>query len=164
MFTRSSAGWCRLVWAVALGGCTPLGLWVYDDPVVTVSQITLQFGEGRASESPVLVAIDLKNGNDYPISTRRVELSLRLDGIPIGDIRRDSAMELVRDMVATMALPVALTRKTSAYQLRSLGSGTHTFAVRGHATFRTPMGTRKVPFAQEGSMIFGVRPQVSSGN
>ncbi|HEY9013740.1 MAG TPA: LEA type 2 family protein, partial [Gemmatimonadales bacterium] len=111
-----------------------------------------------------LVALDLKNGNDYTVSTRRVELSLRLDGIPIGDISRDSAMELMNDTVSTMALPLALSRKTSPDKLRSLGSGTHTFAVRGRATFQTPIGTRKVRFAQEGSLIFGVRSGVNSGS
>lgn len=164
MVKKSSAGWCHLAWVLVLGSCTPLGLWLYEDPVVTVSQITLQFGEGTASESPVLVALDLKNANDYTVSTQRVELSLRLDGIPIGDIRRDSAMDLLNDTVSTMALPVALSSKTSPDKLRSLGSGTHTFAVRGRATFQTPIGTRKVRFAQEGSLIFGVRPGVNSGS
>lgn len=143
-------------------GCTPLGLWIYDDPVVTVSRITLQFGKGGASQSPVLVALDLKNGNDYPVSTERVELSLRLDGIPIGAINRDSTVELVTDTVTTMALPLEVSRQVSPDRLRALGSGTHNFAVRGRATFQTPIGKRDVRFAQEGLLIFGARPKVSS--
>jgi hypothetical protein len=61
-----------------------------------------------------------------------------------------------------VALPLAVDRRASAKHLRSLGSGTHTFAVRGRATFQTPIGKRKVKFAQEGSLIFGVRPNGSS--
>ena len=151
-----------LVWGLLLGGCTPLGLWLYEDPVVTVSQITLQLSRSQLARSPVTVALALQNHNDYPLSTERVELSLRLDGVPIGQLNRDSTVPVATDTVSTVALPLALARRATPEHLRALGSGTHTFAVRGRATFQTPIGTRKVRFAQEGSMIFGVRPGGSS--
>ena len=152
-----SARWQRWGWALLLGGCTPLGLWLYEDPVVTVSHITLQLGGVQTSAPPVLVALDLQNANDYPLSTKRVELSLRVDGIAIGQLQRDSAMEMATDTVSTIALPLSLARQTTPERLRMLSSGTHTFAVRGRATFRTPIGTRKIRFAQEGSLVFGER-------
>lgn len=99
----------------------------------------------------------MQNTNDYPLSTERVELSLRLDGLPIGQSNRDSTVPVAMDTVSTVALPIALVREATPERLRKLGSGTHTFAVRGQATFQTPIGKRKVPFAQEGSMIFGAR-------
>ncbi|HZN98980.1 MAG TPA: LEA type 2 family protein [Gemmatimonadales bacterium] len=147
----------HLVWALIAAGCTPLGLWVYDDPVVTVSRITLAVGGATPSPSPVVVALDLNNVNDYPISTERVELSLRLDGIPIGQLQRDSTIEVATDTVSTLAVPLALERHATGERLRALGSGTHKFDVRGRATFRTPFGIRKVRFAQEGSLVFGAR-------
>jgi LEA14-like dessication related protein len=146
----------RVSWGLLLGGCTPLGLWLYEDPVVTVSQITLELGSGPA-RSPVTVALALENTNDYPLSTERVELSLRLDGVPIGQLKRDSAVSVATDSVSTVALPLSLAKQATPAQLRSLRSGTHRFAVRGRATFRTPIGTRKVRFAQEGSLLFGAR-------
>jgi LEA14-like dessication related protein len=146
----------RVSCALLLGGCTPLGLWLYEDPVVTVSQITLELGSGPA-RSPVTVALALENTNDYPLSTERVELSLRLDGVPIGQLKRDSAVSVATDSVSTVALPLALAKQATPAQLRSMRSGTHRFAVRGRATFRTPIGTRKVRFAQEGSLLFGAR-------
>jgi LEA14-like dessication related protein len=145
-----------LGWVLLLGGCTPLGLWLYEDPVVTVSQITLELGSGPV-RSPVMVALDLQNTNDYPLSTERVELSLRLDGVPIGQLKRDSAVSVATDSVSTVALPLLLAKQATPERLQSLRSGTHRFAVRGRATFRTPIGTRKVRFAQEGSLLFGVR-------
>jgi LEA14-like dessication related protein len=160
----SSASWRHLLWSLALSSCTPLGLWLYEDPVITVSHITLQFGRGGTPQSPVQVTLDVKNANDYPLSTEKVELSLRLDGIPIGTLSRDSTIDLATDTVSSMALPLAPTQRTSPTQLRSLSSGTHRFAVRGRATFRTPIGIRKVRFAQEGSLIFRTRPQVSPGS
>jgi LEA14-like dessication related protein len=105
----------------------------------------------------VVVALDLDNANDYPLSTERVELSLRLDGITVGQLRRDSTVEVATDTVSTLALPLAVNRKATGERLRTLRSGTHTFAIRGRATFRTPIGRRKVRFAQEGSLVFGKR-------
>jgi LEA14-like dessication related protein len=109
----------------------------------------------------VVIALAVKNANDYPLSTQRVELALQLDGVPIGRLRRDSTVELATDTISTVALPLALEKQATPEHLRALGSGTHTFAVRGRATFRTPIGMRRVRFAQEGSLIFGVR---SSGS
>jgi LEA14-like dessication related protein len=147
----------HLVWTLVLAGCTPLGLWIYEDPVVTVARITLAVGEATPSPSPVVVALDLDNANDYPLTTERVELTLRLDGITIGQLQRDSTMEVATDTVSTLAMPLALGRHATGRQLEALRSGTHTFAVRGRATFRTPFGVRKVRFAQEGSLVFGAR-------
>jgi LEA14-like dessication related protein len=144
-----------------LGGCTPLGLWLYEDPVVTVSQITFQFGRSGTTPAPVIVALDLKNANDYPLEAQQVELSLRLDGVPIGRLKRDSAVAIATDTISTVALPLPLDRSTTPDRLRSMGSGTHTFAVRGRATFQTPIGKRDVRFAQEGELVFGVRPKDS---
>jgi LEA14-like dessication related protein len=105
----------------------------------------------------VIVALAMQNTNDYPLSSERVELSLRLDGMAIGRSNRDSTVPVAMDTVSTVALPISLAREATPERLRKLGSGTHTFAVRGQATFQTPIGKRKVPFAQEGAMIFGIR-------
>jgi LEA14-like dessication related protein len=158
----AAAAWRQLAWGILLGGCTPLGLWLYEDPVVTVSQITFQFGRSGATPAPVIVALALQNSNDYPLEAERVELSLRLDGVPIGQLKRDSTVPVATDTVSTVALPLSVDRSTSAQRLRSIGSGTHTFAVRGRATFQTPIGKRNVRFAQEGSLVFGVRPSSST--
>jgi LEA14-like dessication related protein len=151
-----------LAWGMLLGGCTPLGLWLYEDPVVTVSQITFQFGRSGTTPAPVIVALDLKNANDYPLEAQQVELSLRLDGVPIGRLKRDSAVAIATDTISTVALPLPLDRSTTPDRLRSMGSGTHAFAVRGRATFQTPIGKRDVRFAQEGELVFGVRPKDST--
>jgi LEA14-like dessication related protein len=124
---------------------------------VTVSQITLELGSGPA-RSPVTVSLAMQNTNDYPLSTERVELSLRLDGVPVGQLRRDSTVAVATDTVSTVALPLSLAKQATPQRLQTWRSGTHTFAVRGRAIFLTPIGKRKVPFAQEGSLVFGARP------
>jgi LEA14-like dessication related protein len=139
-----------------------LGLWLYEDPVVTVSRITLEFREAGPANTPLVVALAVRNANDYPLSAEQVELSLRLDGVAVGQATSDGTVPLATDTISTVAVPLALERQTTEGQLRALGSGTHSFAVRGRARFRTPIGTREVRFAQEGSLIFGTRSSRSA--
>ena len=149
----------RAACLVLLGACTPLGLWIYEDPVVTVSRVTLELRQPRSSPgSPVVVALAVHNRNDYPLSATRVEVSLHLDGVPIGRLKQNSTVPVATDTVSTVALPLTLEKQATPSRLQTLGTGSHKFAVVGRATFRTPIGTRKVRFAEEGEMIFGRRP------
>jgi len=152
--------WAALV--VLLASCTPLGLWIYEDPVVTVARVTLELRETQPNSSPVVVALAVHNRNDYPLSSTRMEVSLRLDGVQIGRLRQDSTRPVPMEGVSTVALPLALEKRATPSRLRTLDTGSHRFAVSGRATFQTPIGTRKVRFAEEGDMIFGQRPSLSS--
>ena len=148
----------RAACCAVLGACTPLGLWIYEDPIVTVSRVTLELREPRSpAASPVVVALDVHNRNDFPLSTTRMELSLRLDGIPIGRLRQDNRVALATDGVSTVALPLQLEKQATPSRLRGLDTGSHVFLVRGRATFETPIGTRRVHFAEQGEMVFGRR-------
>lgn len=150
--------WQRAAWFVLLGACTPLGLWLYEAPVVTVYRVTLELRESRTvGGSPVTVALAVENRNDYPLSTERVELSLRMNGIPIGRVAHDNPVAVAMETISTVAMPLELEKHATKQQLEALRSGTHLFAVRGRAMFRTPFGKREVRFAQEGSMVFGQR-------
>jgi LEA14-like dessication related protein len=153
-----SLSWIRSAWLLMLGACTPLGLWLYEDPVVSVYRITLERRASRApGSSPVVVVLAVQNRNDYPLSTERLELSLHLDGVPIGRIKRDSTAPVGTNTVSTLALALPLEKQATSARLDALVTGSHIFAVRGRATFRTPIGSRKVSFAEEGEMIFGQR-------
>jgi hypothetical protein len=137
-----------IVW-LALGGCTPLGLWMYQDPLVTVARVRVSADE--AVSAPIQVALNVLNPNDYPISTARVELALALDDQAVGRLDRDSRVTVAEGMTATVALPLQPGRRGGA---RQFTSGVHRFLVEGRATFVTPIGTRKIRFAQAGEMAF----------
>jgi LEA14-like dessication related protein len=155
--------WNSVVLPLLLTGCTPLGLWVYDDPVVTVSRVTLELQESRRTgKSPLVVAIAVDNQNTYALSAERLELSLRLDGVTIGRVQRDSSVPVAMAAVSVVDLPLALQKQTTPERLAVLGSGAHKYSVHGRAIFRTPFGTRKVPFDEQGSMMFGERPSSST--
>ncbi len=133
--------------------CTPLGVWVYEDPGVTVSRVRL--GTDSLSLAPVLIALDVQNPNDYPVSTLHVQLSLELDDERIGELNRDSAVVLPSDTTSTVALPLVVAAGLPAGRLTTLRVGIHRFTVMGRADFSTPIGKRKVRFAQEGDLSFG---------
>lgn len=119
---------------------------------MTVSRVRVApDGQGP---SPVMVALDLRNPNDYAVSTTRVELWLVLDGLAIGRLDQDSSLALPKG-TATVALPLTPNRATTPARLRAFGSGIHRFSVQGRATFATPVGKRKVRFTQSGEMVFG---------
>lgn len=140
------------MWLAPVVACTPLGVWVYEDPGVTVSRVRLAT-DGRDT-APVMVALDLRNPNDYTVSTTRVELRLVLDGLAIGRLDQDSSVALPKG-TATVALPLIPDRATTRARMQSFGSGVHRFAIEGRATFTTPVGKRKVRFAQTGELAFG---------
>src|SRR5688572_25236102 len=112
--------WKRAAWVLLLGACTPLGLWIYEDPVVSVYRVTLELREPRAvNASPVTVALAVENRNDYPLSTERVELSLRMDGVPIGRLAHDNPVPVATDTISTVAMPLKLEKQATKQQLEA---------------------------------------------
>ena len=135
--------------------CTPLGVWIYEDPAVTVARVRLQTDSTTPRRAPVEVAIAVRNPNDYALSATRVELRLQLDDEPIGRLIRDSTMAVPKSTTSTVALPLVLDAGTSDARILSFGRGRHRFLIEGRATFVTPFGHRKVRFAQAGELAFG---------
>lgn len=142
--------------AALIAACTPLGLWVYNDPGLEVSRVRVNRG---ASAEPVVVGLAVWNPNDYDVTTSRLELELKLDDVPVGRFSGDSAVPVPTAGLADVALPLTVPGESVRQRIRALGSGTHRFAVQGRATFSTPFGPRKVRFAHEGDLAFGGRDE-----
>lgn len=146
---------CRLLGACAVAtvaACTPLGMWVYDDPGLEVSRVRLEH-EGRAE--PVVLGLAVWNPNDYDVTTARLELKLTLDDVAVGHYSRDSIVPVPQVGLADLTLPLTVPQGAVRQRIRTLRSGTHRFAVEGRATFSTPFGRRKVRFAHAGDLEFG---------
>jgi LEA14-like dessication related protein len=139
--------------ATAVAACTPLGLWVYDDPGLEVSRVRLS--HDAAGAAPVVVGLAVWNPNDYDLSTARLELKLRLDDMSVGHYSRDSIIPVPQTALADLALPLTVPAGAVRERIRRLGSGTHRFAVEGRAIFSTPFGRRNVRFAHAGHLTFG---------
>ncbi len=137
----------------AAAACTPIGLWVYDDPGLEVSRVRLS--HDTAGAQPVVLGLAINNPNDYDLSTARFELQLRLDDVAVGHFSRDSIIPLPQLAIADMLLPLTVPPGEGLTRIRTLSKGTHRFAVEGRATFSTPFGRRDVRFAHAGDMAFG---------
>ena len=144
---------------MAVLGCTPLGVWIYEDPRVTVSRVRID--TDSTSAGPVLVALDLRNPNDYVVDATRVELQLVLDDLPIGRVDKNGRLSVPKG-TATLALPLVPNRSATTARLQAFNSGIHRFSIEGRATFTTPIGKRKVRFAQTGELAFGQPPSPAS--
>ena len=137
--------------AAAVVACTPLGVWVYDDPGLEVSRVRVKHD---TSTDPVVVGLAVWNPNDYDVSTYRLELELKLDDVPVGRFSRDSVVAVPTAGLADVALPLTVPGRAARQRIRTLSAGTHRFAVEGRAMFSTPFGPRKVRFAHEGDLAF----------
>jgi LEA14-like dessication related protein len=138
--------------AAAIAACTPLGLWVYNDPGLEVSRVRVN---RDASGVPVVVGLAVWNPNDYDVTTSRLELELKLDNMSVGHFSRDSVVAVPTAGLADVAVPLTVKGESVRQRIRALRSGTHRFAVEGRATFSTPFGPRNVRFAHEGDLAFG---------
>jgi LEA14-like dessication related protein len=138
--------------AAAIAACTPLGLWVYNDPGLEVSRVRVNHD---ASADPVVVGLAVWNPNDYDVTTSRLELELKLDDMSVGRFSRDSVVAVPTAGLADVAVPLTVKGESVRQRIRALRSGTHRFAVEGRATFSTPFGPRKVRFAHKGDLAFG---------
>ncbi|HUR93804.1 MAG TPA: LEA type 2 family protein [Gemmatimonadales bacterium] len=149
----------RVWWLLPVLACTPLGVWVYQDPSVAVARVRVD-AQARGTP-PVLVALAVTNPNDYALSTSRLELKLLLDDLPIGTIDRDSSVPLPKG-TALVSVPLVPDRAATSARLEGFRSGMHRFTIEGRATLVTPVGKRKVRFAEEGEMAFGLPPLPAS--
>ena len=138
---------------LAAAACTPIGLWVYDDPGLAVSRVRVD--HDTAGPDPVVLGLAINNPNDYDLSTARFELHLRLDDITVGHFSRDSVIPVPQLAIADMALPLTVPPGVVRHHILALSKGTHRFLVEGRATFSTPFGLRDVRFAHAGDLAFG---------
>jgi len=149
------------MWWVAISACTPLGVWVYDDPGFEVQRV--RFQPDQETDSTVVVALLLWNPNDYDLSTARFDLKLRLDDATVGRFERDSIIPMGQVETTQLALPFIPT-PAAAGKLAKFSSGTHRFLVEGRATFDTPFGKRTVRVAHGGEIAFGGDVEPAAGN
>src|SRR5262245_4932036 len=149
------------MWWVAVSACTPLGVWVYEDPGFEVQRVRLQ--ADQVTDSSVVVGLLLWNPNDYELSTVRFDLKLRLDDATVGQFVRDSFIPMDKIETTKLALPFTPTSK-AAEKLARYTKGTHKFLVEGRATFETPFGKRTLRVAHGGEIAFGGDVEPAAGN
>ena len=137
-------------------GCTPLGLWIYEEPTIEITSVTLN--DARAAEYPIRIALQLSNENDFEVSLERVELHLTLNGSAIVDRELATAALFPARDRNTVEIGVAWRDVGPGLRPEGLGPGNHRYSVAGEAHLRTPIGRRSIRFARAGTDRFEAGP------
>jgi LEA14-like dessication related protein len=148
----SLAGLGALAFAALLGGCTRVGVWLYQEPRVTLHEIRLETGVGA---DPFAVVLDVRNPNDFPITIERVETAVTLNNREVGRVEHAEAMELSAFESRKVSLPVPIGDESPEAFTTRIRKGTQRYAVAGRAFVMTPIGQRRVPFVIRGAGRFG---------
>ena len=149
----------RLVTSILLvllfSDCTPLGLWMYEDPTVTVSDVRIQTGALVKGER-VEVVLTVRNRNDYDVLVDSVVVSLALDSVPLGKVLHAPGTPVPRNGSTNIRIPVDSMSPQAISMLNSLQPGIHAYRVGGAARIGTPIGERRVSFQLSARADFGV--------
>lgn len=137
-----------LLTAALLGGCTPFGLWIYDEPTVEFQDVLID-ASTAADALPPYVIVGVANRNDYDLSLRGMDLVFRVDGRDIGTAIVDTVVTLRSRMVQPVRVKVPPADQQARVRLHALASGTHSYVVEGRARIETPLGERRIGFSEE---------------
>ena len=127
--------------------CTPLGLWIYEEPTVEVTELRLDPAAG--AEFPVQVALAVSNANDFEVSLVRVHMRVSVAGTAMLD------RELLTAAAFRARYRLVVRMGVSGGDLATRGAtraaGSQPYQVDGFAVLRTPIGERRIPFTRAGT-------------
>lgn len=133
--------------AAALGACTPLGAWLYDDPTFVLSAVSVrEFDPGPDS---VELRITGCNRNDFELMGVGFEAQLDVDGRPVGTGRLENAYQLATRDSTSLTVVVPL---HSADRLDLPTNRARPYRLVGSTTVKTPIGDRRVRVRHEGEV------------
>ena len=139
----------RIVIALALAllpGCIPLGLWIYEDPIVEVTSVAVDPAD---TKFPVRLDLSLSNANDFDVSMLRVQLNLWVNGSAVVDrVVEGKAVFPPRDK-QVVQIGVAPSDLSPGARPVAIGAG-RGYAVEGYVILKTPIGERRIPFTRTG--------------
>ena len=131
----------RLVILASVPGCTPLGMWIYEDPRFNLVDV-------RAADStPGLVLVLAGcNTNDYELQTEPMVTRLLLAGHRAGETKGGNS--IVLPSRATSHIPVTMQAEVPA---GSAGTKQVPFTVVNEVTVLSPIGPRKLAQTEHGT-------------
>lgn len=131
-----------LVVLAALGGCTPLGMWIYEDPRFTLVDV-----RATADSSPGLVLVLAGcNTNDYELQTEPMTTRLILAGHKAGESVGGNS--IVLPSRAASHIPVNMKAEVPA---GSGGTQQLSFTLVNEVTVLSPIGPRKLAQSEHGT-------------
>lgn len=141
---------------IVLAGCTPLGLWMYEEPTIEITRVSVS--DAGAAEYPVRIALQVSNGNDFEVSLEKVQLRLTLNDSEVVDRELSTAALFPARDRHTVEIGVAWRDVGPGLRPEGLAAGNHRYSVDGQVHLRTPLGKRRIRFARAGTEQFEGRP------
>jgi hypothetical protein len=137
-----------LVILALLAACTPMGVWLYEEPTVGLEDVLIDTSAGESALPPYVV-LAVKNRNDFELSLRHIELVLQIDGRDIGRVAVDTTVTLAPIAVRPVRLKVPPLDGQARGHITALREGMHRYGIAGRARLDTPIGERRIGFQHE---------------
>lgn len=131
-----------------LAACTPMGVWLYEEPTVGLEDVLIDTSAGESALPPYVI-LAVKNRNDFELSLRHIELVLQIDGNEIGRVAVDTIVTLEAIAVRPVRVRVPPLDAQARGRIAGLRAGVHRYAVAGRARLETPIGERRIGFKHE---------------
>lgn len=137
-----------LVLFAFLSACTPMGVWLYEEPTVGLEDVLIDTSAGDAALPPYVI-LGVRNRNDFELSLRQIELELRIDGENIGSVDLDTVVTLAPITTRPVRVKVPPVDAAARGRIGALRAGVHRYGIAGRARLDTPIGERRIGFSQE---------------
>lgn len=134
--------------AALLAACTPMGLWLYEEPTVGLDDVLIDTSVGEAALPPYVI-LAVRNRNDFEVSLRYIELLLEIDGRGIGSVELDTVVTLAPIATQPVRVLVVPIDAPARERISGLRTGLHRYAITGRARLQTPIGERRIGFQHE---------------
>jgi hypothetical protein len=160
---RWHARWVRAIGSAGLllfagaFACTPLGLWIYEDPALAFGAARLRSGAPASAQLDLII----RNANDYDLTLLSSDVMLDVGGRPVGRVVLQHDVTLGRNDASSVTIVLPYADPDPALDRAAEGEGQIAYRVSATVRVRTPIGARRVVSGQEGRAV--VAPPDSSG-
>lgn len=134
--------------ALASGACTPLGLWVYEEPNVEVTGIAVDAAAN--AEFPLQIGLSVSNANDFEVSLLRVQVRFLVGGNTLVERELPTAALFPARDRRVVKIGVASSDLLPGAGRRVVAGASQRYYLDGYAILKTPLGERRIPFLRTG--------------
>ena len=134
--------------ASASGACTPLGLWVYEEPKVEVTGIAVD--PTADAQFPVQIGLSVSNANDFEVSLIRVQVRFLVGGNTLVERELPTAALFPARDRQTVKIGVSSADLVPGARQRAVPGASQKYFLDGYALLKTPLGERRIPFLRTG--------------
>jgi len=144
-----------LLSAILLGvgsDCTPLGLWMYEDPTVAIAAARLRPGAPATAEIDLVI----RNANDFDLTLTASSVTLDLGERRVAQAELSHDITLARNYANPVTVILPAGEPGPALRAAADRQEETGYQVSAAMRIRTPIGVRRVHGGQGGRAMLGV--------